>query len=151
MPGIAYSWQLPPGNNLHTDQSGKLTPAAYGIQRALYNRTGGGTGIVNKVNPTVSAGGNSQATAPELTHDWHVVTDGAGGVRLQSLKPGQDVDITNNTGAPINIYPFSNGQINALAANAPYSLPNGKAVTMKTLTTIGADGSPAQLKSFLSD
>lgn len=156
MPGIAYPTQLLPSKNPHVEKDGTPNYAFLTHLRQIFNRTGGGTGIVNKVNQTVTASGNSQETATKLTHDWHLITDGVGGVTLQNLKPGQDVDIWNHSGKDQMVYPFSGAQINSLGENAGYLLPAGKGVTMKCGTTTvpttpEAAGSPAQIKSFLSD
>lgn len=156
MPATAYPTQLLPAKNPHMTQDGSPTYAFLTHLRQIFNRTGAGTGIVNKVNQAVSAAGNSQETATQLTHDWHMITEGQGGVTMQSIKPGQDLTVFNNSGQDQNIYPFSGAQIDALGANAPLSIPHGKAVTIQCYTTTVppsdvAAGSPAQLKSFLSN
>lgn len=156
MPAIAYATQLLPAKNPHMEKDGTPSYPFINHLRQIFNRTGGGTGIVNKVNQTVTASGNSQETATQLTHDWHMITDGQGGVTMQSIKPGQDLTVFNNSGQDQHIYPFSGAQIDALGENAPFTIPHGKAVTIQCYTTTVpasdvAAGSPAQLKSFLSN
>lgn len=148
MPAVAYPGQLSPFGHPRTQSDGKLTPAAAVTERQIWNRTGGGTGIVNKVNQAVAAGGNSQATATQLTHDWHVITEGQGGVVMKTIQPGQDVDVVNQTGKPQNVYPFAGAQIGTLGMNAPYSLPAGKGVTIRCYTDISM-GAP-QLMAYPS-
>jgi hypothetical protein len=88
---------------------------------ALFNRTGGGTGVPLTVGQSLVAGGTPLA----LTNDFNEVLSGAGGVSLFALKPGQFQVVFNGTGAAINVFPALKGEINALGANAAFSLAAG--------------------------
>jgi hypothetical protein len=91
---------------------------------ALWNRTGGGDGIIPSIGTGLIATGNSQLTALALTNDWNEVdTVAAGtGVQIPQLSPGQVIAIFNGGVNPLSVYPFGGGIIDALSVNAAYAL-----------------------------
>ena len=95
---------------------------------SLFNRTGGGTGIVPKVSGLFVATGNVLANSLQLTSDWNWVgTTAAGtGVQIPNLKPGNDIQVYNGGANALNVYPFGGASIDAGAINAPYVLASGK-------------------------
>ncbi len=94
--------------------------------RALFNRTGGSSGIPLTVGPALVAAGVGQSTALVLANDINEVLTGSGGVALASLQPGQLQIVYNGLGGNLNVYPVHNGQINALGNDAPFVLGSGK-------------------------
>ena len=117
--------QLPPQNSDWVSGS-HMTQKAFFLIRSLFNRTGGNSGIPNTVGAGLTAAGASQVTALALTNDFNEVTGGSGGVMLAMLRPGQLQWVYNGLGGGLNVYPFSNGQIDANAVNGAYSLNAGK-------------------------
>ena len=105
------------------------------LLNALFQRTGGGTGIVNKVTPPTAplvATGATMADALPLTQDWnHVGTVPPGsGVQIApelNLQPGNDIWVFNNHVNNLNVYPPSGDvQFDGLGNGQPYVLPPGK-------------------------
>lgn len=104
-----------------------VRPAGYNFFVSLWNRTGGSTGVIPSLGIGLVATGASQLTALSLENDWNQVTGGGGsGVQIPSLQPGQTIVILNISGSAINVYPIVGSIIDALAANAAYSLANNK-------------------------
>jgi hypothetical protein len=92
---------------------------------AIWNRTGGGDGIIPSIATGLIATGTSQVTALALTDDWNEVdTIAVGtGVQIPQLSPGQMIVIFNNDPAnALKIYPPGGSTIDALAINTAYSL-----------------------------
>lgn len=94
----------------------------------LFNRTGQGTGIFNKVANNLTAAGTTQLTATGLTMDWNEVltTPASSGVQLLALQPGQVQVVFNGGAHTLAVYPAANYAIDALAVNAAYSLASPK-------------------------
>lgn len=100
---------------------------------ALFNRTGGETGIVPKVNDLtaqpIAAAGSTIADATQLVIDWNyvgTVAPGAG-VILLPLKPGNDIEVYNGGANAVKIYPpNTQSQIDALGNGVPFVLNSGK-------------------------
>ena len=109
---------------------------------AMYNRGGGQSGVIDQVENAIAAAGASQATAYQLSRDYSEVLQGAGGVVLANLQPGQRQWVFNGTGGNINVYPFLNAnapwQIDALGINQPYILANGKTQRFTAFSTTQA-------------
>lgn len=99
---------------------------------ALWNRTGGGTGIVPSVDATLVATGATIADALQLTKDWNgtQTTPAGSGVAIASalnLQPGNDIWVFNGGLNNLNVYPPSGAvQIDALGNGNPYVLASGK-------------------------
>jgi hypothetical protein len=109
------------------------TAYANGFFTALFNRTGGGTGIVPVVStPTVTATGNAIGNAFQLTTDWNDIEAGAAGTGVAiaaalNLQPGNDIWVFNGTATNKNVYPpNAQTQIDALGVGMPYILGAGK-------------------------
>lgn len=81
------------------------------------------------VSTGVSAAGTTQGTATALTRPITVVSTVSGGsadgVIMPSATAGMRVIIINTSAATLKVYPASGGTINALSANAAYSMAAG--------------------------
>jgi hypothetical protein len=93
--------------------------------------------MVQSVATGISAAGSTQGTATALTKDINVVaTVTAGqGVVLPTAVAGMRIAIINTSAAALLVYPASGGAINALAANASYSLAAGARLDYVATTT----------------
>ena len=118
-------YQLPGTTVDMAKGDGSPTTQYYYLFRALFLRSGGQSGIPFTVGANLTAAGIGQSTALVLTNDFNEVLNGSGGVSLAALQPGQFQLVFNGLGS-LNVYPAVNGQIDAIAANGPYSLANGK-------------------------
>lgn len=99
------------------------------LLQALWNRTGGGNGIIPSIALGLAATGNSRADALALEDDWNEVTavPAGSGVIFPALPPGLPPPVVFNAGAsPLNIYMAPGVAIDALAVNAAYVLGAGK-------------------------
>lgn len=122
-----YPYQQPPQTARLVQGDGTLIPSFWYFLRALFLRSGGDGGIPIVVDPDLAALGASQTTALSLTEDYSEILSGSGnGAILASLQPGQFQIVFNGTGGDVSIYPEVGGEIDALGANAAYTLPNGK-------------------------
>lgn len=120
--------------------TGKLTVNAARFILALWNRTGGGTGIVPKVSDPLTATGADVGTALMLKDDWNVITAGANnaGVVMLALKPGNDIQVMNKGPNTYKVYPFDPAvAIDALGAGAAFSLAPGKLRIFEVMTIDG--------------
>lgn len=103
--------------------------AFFYLIQALFNRTGGDSGVPFTSGSGLTATGSTQATALALTDDFNEVTGGVAGtgVQLANLQPGQFQLVFNgiNSGN-LDVWPASGGQINALGNNIHFALTNGK-------------------------
>jgi hypothetical protein len=137
-----YPQQLfQPSNPIVTPSTGIGTNAFFYLVRALFNRTGGPSGITDKVGNNLTAVGTTLQTALALSNDYNEVLNGDAGVSLAALQPGQRQWVLNGTGGNLNVYPCSNGAIDALGSEEPYILANGKTqifVCYSLLTTGGS-------------
>ena len=110
--------------------------------QSLWNRTGQGTGIPLQVANALPATGETQATALQLNEDLNEVLSGSGGgVVLLPLEVGQWQSVFNGTGGNVLVFPAPGYNIDALAANAAYTLANLK-------TQIFFAYQPTQLRSL---
>lgn len=112
---------------------------------ALWNRTGGGDGIVPSIATGLVSTGATQLTALGLTDDWNSVDTVAvnTGVQIPQLQPGQMILIFNGDPAnSVKIYPFGGGNIDAAGINAAYVLGAGKLqiISVWTLTQLRSLG-----------
>lgn len=86
------------------------------------------SGATYSTNNTFVAGTNAQGQGT-ITQDNIVITSTANnpsGVTLPTATTGRMITITNKGTNPVNIYPASGGQIDALGANAALQLPVGE-------------------------
>lgn len=87
---------------------------------------------------TVAAGNNSQALAVQLTGEINLIATTSAtastGVKLPAaVKPGDTVLVSNGGAQTTLVYPVTGGVINALSANAGFSLATGtKAIFVAT-------------------
>jgi hypothetical protein len=95
--------------------------------------------FVGGVTDAITAAGATQATATEITtasNNVTVVAAGADGVRLPTAQPGVQILVRNSDAADsLNIYPATGAQINALGANAAFSLAAGLTIQLFSTTT----------------
>ena len=94
--------------------------------------------VVNSISAAVSAAGTAQGTATALVSNINnvtVVATGATGVRLPTAVAGMRILIRNSDSADtLNIYPATGGTINALAANAAFTLTAGSTTELMATT-----------------
>lgn len=88
--------------------------------------TGSITGAVRLPVAAVAATGSAQGDAAALSEGLNVVSaaDGTKGVVLPTAVAGMTVIVKNTAAAALKIYPATGGTINALSANAAYSITN---------------------------
>jgi sugar lactone lactonase YvrE len=95
--------------------------------------------VVNSISAAVSAAGTTQGTATGLVSNINnvtVVTAAAAGVRLPTAVAGMRILIRNSDSADtLSIYPATGGTINALAANAAFTLAAGSTIELMATTT----------------
>lgn len=84
--------------------------------------------IVGDVGNSLTAAGSTQGTALDLTAANNVVTTTAAstGVQLPPTNAGDCVTVANLGANALLVYPIAGGVINALAANAGFSVAAGK-------------------------
>jgi hypothetical protein len=94
--------------------------------------------VIDSISAAVSAAGSTQGTATALVSNINnvtVVAAAADGVRLPTAVAGMRILIRNSDAADIlKIYPATSGQINALGANAAYSLVAGLTIELMATT-----------------
>ena len=94
---------------------------------------------VNSISAAVSAAGTTQGTATGLVSNINnvtVVTAAAAGVRLPTAVAGMRILVRNSDSADtLSIYPATGGTINALAANAAFTLAAGATIELVATTT----------------
>jgi hypothetical protein len=83
------------------------------------------------VDAGMTAAGSLQENATEIATDLAEITNGAGaGVRLPDARPGRQITIANRTAGTINVYPSTGESIDALAANAAFSVATTKTAVL---------------------
>jgi len=90
------------------------------------------------ISAAVSAAGTTQGTATALTTTINNVTSASAGnlaVKMPTAQAGWRVTVLNNTATTISIFPDTGASINALAANAAYSLGSGGRLDFIATTT----------------
>ena len=95
--------------------------------------------VIDSISAAVSAAGATQATATALVSNVNnvtVVAAGADGVRLPTAVAGMRILVRNSDSADtLSIYPATGGTINALAANAAFTLAAGSITELMATTT----------------
>lgn len=119
--------------------SGSTTTIAIGsaVSGATSTTTLNGL-VIDSISAAVSAAGSTQGTATALVSNINnvtVVAAAADGVRLPTAVAGMRI-LVRNTDAldTLKIYPATGGQINALGANAAYSLIAGLTIELMATT-----------------
>lgn len=92
-------------------------------------------GRVPEFTSGVAAAGSDQAGATLLTYGNCSISTGTGGVRLPTPVANKSMRIFNRSGSAVNVYPASGHSINALAANAAYSLASNSSTEIMGLST----------------
>ena len=119
--------------------SGSTTAIAIGssVSGATSTTTLNGL-VIDSISAAVSAAGTAQGTATALVSNINnvtVVATGATGVRLPTAVAGMRILIRNSDSADtLNIYPATGGTINALAANAAFTLTAGSTTELMATT-----------------
>ena len=94
--------------------------------------------VVNSISAAVSAAGTTQGTATGLVSNINnvtVVTAAAAGVRLPTAVAGMRILVRNSDSADtLSIYPATSGTINALAANAAFTIIAGATIELVATT-----------------
>lgn len=102
--------------------------------------------ITFSTSNAVTAGTNAQGQGA-LTSDLNVITTATAnpsGVTLPTATQGRHVKIVNKGANPINVYPATGAQIDALAANASIQIPvNGELLFWASSTTQWYSGANA--------
>ncbi|MFN7537552.1 MAG: hypothetical protein ACK5QN_07685 [Burkholderiales bacterium] len=83
--------------------------------------------VCGDIQDNVTAAGSTQGTATLVTGAHVIVTTAAAstGVILPPAEPGAEVTVKNLGANAVNIYPATGGAINALSANAAFSVAAG--------------------------
>lgn len=138
-----FQAQFPPPNTPIIDPMGLVTTPWMAFLRAMFGRTGQGTGTPFSVGNNLVAAGTTQATALALTNDWNNITDGATfGIILPAMTLGQSIVVFNNSSGNINMYPPVGGVLTVLGVttgvNVPYlsTFPDGLIFYYFSNTTI---------------
>jgi sugar lactone lactonase YvrE len=94
--------------------------------------------VIDSISAAVSAAGTTQAGATGLVSNINnvtVVTAAAAGVRLPTAVAGMRILIRNSDSADVlSIYPATGGTINALAANAAFTIIAGATIELMATT-----------------
>lgn len=94
--------------------------------------------VIDSISAAVSAAGATQATATALVSNINnvtVVAAAADGVRLPTAVAGMRILVRNSDAADaLKIYPATGGQINALGANAAFTLVAGLTIELVATT-----------------
>ena len=136
MTTILYPTNFPPQTNPVIDKTGNMTIPGTNFWKALWNRTGGGTGIIPTTQNSITSAGTTQLNAFALMNDWNSITtsnvSGLSGVILPALTGGQQITIMNNSPHSVLVYPPVGGNLTVLgvasATNAPFTLISTDAV-----------------------
>jgi sugar lactone lactonase YvrE len=95
--------------------------------------------VIDSISAAVSAAGTTQGTATGLVSNINnvtVVTAAAAGVRLPTAVAGMRILVRNSDSADtLSIYPATGGTINALSANAAFTLAAGATIELVATTT----------------
>tara|TARA_R110000822_G_scaffold140683_2_gene278376 strand:+ start:1077 stop:2819 length:1743 start_codon:yes stop_codon:yes gene_type:complete len=120
--------------------SGSTTTIAIGsaVSGATSTTTLNGL-VIDSISAAVSAAGTTQGTATGLVSNINnvtVVTAAAAGVRLPTAVAGMRILIRNSDSLDmLSIYPATGGTINALAANAAFTIIAGATIELVATTT----------------
>ena len=95
--------------------------------------------VIDSISAAVNAAGTTQGTATALVSNINnvtVVTAAAAGVILPTAVAGMRILVRNSDSADtLSIYPATGGTINALAANAAFTLAAGSTIELMATTT----------------
>jgi sugar lactone lactonase YvrE len=95
--------------------------------------------VIDSISAAVSAAGTTQGTATALVSNINnvtVVTAAAAGVRLPTAVAGMRILIRNSDSLDmLSIYPATGGTINALSANAAFTIIAGATIELVATTT----------------
>lgn len=137
-----FTRSLIPQNNAVVKPDRTPTSDLFFLLKAHHDRTGGDSGLIEKIENGIKASGAAQATAYQLSMDVSEVTAGAGsGVRLANLQPSQIMEVFNGSGGTIAVYPPAGGKIDTRATNAAYPLANGRLQRFRCYTSVNGAAS----------
>jgi hypothetical protein len=128
----SYPTNFPPPLDKMVNSDGTMANGLRFLLNALFFRTGGPGGLPEVATGIVAAG-TTQADATLLQADWNSVdtVPANSGVRIPPLIPGQEIIVINTDGIAVKVYPSTGVAIDALGANAAFSLTNGKEQTFR--------------------
>jgi hypothetical protein len=108
--------------------AGAIFATTSNLAQTFLGVTSFASNLLRSLQTTISAAGTNQGTATALTKDSNIVTTVASGtgVILPTAAAGMTVFIKNAGANALAVYPASGGAIDALAANAAYSIPVGE-------------------------
>lgn len=113
------------------------TVAANNVTTSTITMTG--LGVLASVDATVPAAGTAQSSATQLDTQVNVITTSSpssNGVKLPDAAIGATINIVNVSGETVNVWPFTNDKIDALATNSAYALINtGRKTFIKVTAT----------------
>ena len=104
---------------------GATAGAVVNSKAAVYSAAGG----LARSSATVTALSSDQAGAAALTAEFNAISaaDGTKGVKLPTAAADKVVDVVNTSAsAVLKVYPATGAQINALGANAAFSIGPGR-------------------------
>jgi hypothetical protein len=119
--GIPNSTGSAWGTSYTTTGSGTVIPLATGAALTTPSLSG----ETYSVTAALTAGTNAQGQGA-ITNDFTVITTAASnpsGATLPTATAGRRVIVVNRGANPVNVYPATGGNIDALAANASIALP----------------------------
>lgn len=149
IPTFSYG-QFPPQGSPHIVRGQLANPLYYSLQ-AIFQRTGGNSGVPYTVGANLIASGGTQDTATSLTNDFNEVlnaTPSATGVQLANLQIGQTQHVYNGSTQTISIYPTTGGVIDTLTQNAPFTIAPGQSASFTAFDS--QSNGTATLRSSLS-
>jgi hypothetical protein len=137
MMSMQVATAMPDQAKVLVDGKGLPTKTYWLLFRALWNRTGMGSGVPIQVDNNLTAAGTNQATALQLNLDWNEVltTPSGSGVVLLSIQPGQTQTVYNGGLNSLKVYPSAGRQTDKLGVNAAYSLASGKTQQFECLSS----------------
>lgn len=106
----------------------KVSPDGSTFYDALKMLAGSGRAALKANGSGLSAAGTTQATATAITKQTNDFTTVAAssGARLPSPEQGEFIFVANSGANAMNLYPATGHSLNALAANAAFSIPAGR-------------------------
>lgn len=123
----------PPQSPFVTPETGILSYDGYQYLLSTIDQLSSEMPTATITTGLVSTGTN-QATALLLSTQWNEVDTVASGtgVLLASFQPGQAQTVFNGGSNPLLVYPPPGLQINALVANAPFTINAGSSTKFDT-------------------
>lgn len=133
-PVVGQQINMPPKPTPAEEPDGSLAYVYYRLLRALFDRTGGGSGIPILPPASVVGAGAGQANGAKLMPGVNFVTATGDCVMPASLRAGNFLVVVDVTpSAALKVFPAPGIQIDALGANNAYTMNPGGAVAFATV------------------